>query len=161
MSNIKVGFKKRDSNTVQLEGFTEENVEGIAIQATKDGKFYASGKFDGTWNSAVGLATKDDLTPTDYSVTAGNGKSIVFNKSYKVGNLIIIAAKIKVTTTENTLLTFADSPKNQGAVFLLGKGGEYSVSSAIYGYIGNRAILTQSNQIAAGDYVHVHGVVVL
>lgn len=113
------------------------------------------------WGNPIFLATKDDLTPTDYSVTAGNGKSIVFNKSYKVGNLIIIAAKIKVTTTENTLLTFADSPKNQGAVFLLGKGGEYSVSSAIYGYIGNRAILTQSNQIAAGDYVHVHGVVVL
>lgn len=123
---------------------------------------HASRSFNnGAWTNWTTTATKDDLTPTDYSFTAGNGKSIVFNKSYKVGNLIIIAAKVKVTTTENVLLTFADSPKNQGAIFLLGKGGEYSVSSAIYGYIGNGAILTQSNQIADGDYVHVHGVVVL
>ena len=59
--NIRTNFKKRDSNTVQLEGFSDGNIDGISIQATKDGKFYASGKFDGTWNSSVGLATKDDL----------------------------------------------------------------------------------------------------
>lgn len=61
MSNIRVNFKKRDSTTVQLEAFTEGNVDGISIQATKDNKFYMSGKFDGTWNSIIGLATKDDL----------------------------------------------------------------------------------------------------
>lgn len=61
MSNIRVGFKKRDATTVQLEAYTEGNVDGINIQATKDKKFYMSGKFDGTWNSIVGLATEDDL----------------------------------------------------------------------------------------------------
>ena len=62
LSNIRVNFKKRDATTVQLEAYTEGNVDGINIQATKDKKFYMSGKFDGTWNSSVGLATKDDLT---------------------------------------------------------------------------------------------------
>ena len=61
LSNIRVNFKKRDATTVQLEAYTEGNVDGINIQATKDKKFYMSGKFDGTWNSSVGLATKDDL----------------------------------------------------------------------------------------------------
>ena len=65
--NIRTNFKKRDSNTVQLEGFSEGNVDGISVQATKDNKFYMSGKFDGTWNSSVGLATKDDL-PNIYGV---------------------------------------------------------------------------------------------
>lgn len=64
-SSIRVNFKKRDSTTAQLEGYTEGNVDGINIQATKDGKFYASGKFDGAWNSSVGLATKDDLLSID------------------------------------------------------------------------------------------------
>lgn len=73
-SSIRVNFKKRDSTTVQLEGYTEGNVDGINIQATKDGKFYASGKFDGTWNSSVGLATKDDLTKSiDFR---GNAKAL-------------------------------------------------------------------------------------
>lgn len=70
-NNIRVNFKKRDSTTVQLEGYTDKNVDGMSIQATKDGKFYASGKFDGTWNSNVGLATKDDLkenAPTRYDI---------------------------------------------------------------------------------------------
>ncbi|MDY4772008.1 MAG: hypothetical protein SO267_15035 [Lachnospiraceae bacterium] len=65
--NIRTNFKKRDSNTVQIEGFSDGNIDGISIQATKDGKFSASGKFDGTWNSTVGLATKDDL-PNIYGV---------------------------------------------------------------------------------------------
>lgn len=137
------------------------SADGALSAVSPSGDIYSAFRMNSVWQKGKISASKDDLTSTDYSFTAGNGKSIVFNKSYKVGNLIIIAAKIKVTTTENTLLTFADSPKNQGAVFLLGKGGEYSLSSAIYGYIGNGAILTQSNQIAAGDYVHVHGVVVL
>lgn len=73
-SSIRVNFTKRDSTTVQLEGYTERNVDGINIQATKDGKFYASGKFDGTWNSSVGLATKSDLT--DLVIERGFSKSI-------------------------------------------------------------------------------------
>ena len=78
--NIKTNFNKRDSNMVQLEGFTEGNVEGMVIQATKDGKFYASGKFDGTWNSSVGLVTKNDV-PTRYG---GTGIIIPVNKSCKI-----------------------------------------------------------------------------
>lgn len=88
LSNIKVGFKKRDSNTVQLEGFTEENAEGIAIQATKDGKFYASGKFDGTWNSAVGLVTKDDL---GVFLTASGTKAAVYKNYVEITNLKLYA----------------------------------------------------------------------
>ena len=80
MSNIRINFKKRDSTTVQLEGFTEGNVDGINIQATKDKKFYASGKFDGAWNSSVGLATNDDI-PTRYG---GTGIEIPAGKSCKI-----------------------------------------------------------------------------
>ena len=74
LNGIRVNFNKRDSTTVQLEGYTEGNVDGINIQATKDGKFYASGKFDGKWNSSVGLATKDDLKKSiDFR---GNAKAL-------------------------------------------------------------------------------------
>lgn len=61
LSNIRVNFNKIDATTVGLEAYTEGNVDGISIQATKDNKLYMAGKFDGTWNSTVGLATKDDL----------------------------------------------------------------------------------------------------
>lgn len=61
MSNIRVNFNKIDATTVRLEAYTEGNVDGISIQATKDKKLYMSGKFDGTWNSTVVLATEDDL----------------------------------------------------------------------------------------------------
>lgn len=75
LSNIRVNFKKRDATTVQLEAYTEGNVDGINIQATKDKKFYMSGKFDGTWNSSVGLATKDDLnTCAQKEFTPGYGR---------------------------------------------------------------------------------------
>ena len=43
LSNIRVNFKKRDATTVQLEAYTEGNVDGINIQATKDKVLYMSG----------------------------------------------------------------------------------------------------------------------
>ena len=61
LSNIRVNFDKIDATTVRLEAYTEGNVDGISIKATKDKKLYMSGKFDGTWNPIVGLATEDDL----------------------------------------------------------------------------------------------------
>lgn len=87
MSNIRVGFKKRDATTVQLEAYTEGNVDGINIQATKDKKFYMSGKFDGTWNSTVGLATKNDLNicaQKEFEPSSGNWASGIQNAYFKM-----------------------------------------------------------------------------
>ncbi len=52
-----------------------------------------------------GLLLKNDLLPSSYSFTAGTGKTIIENHSFKVGNLIIVSAKLKVTTTERKAIT--------------------------------------------------------
>lgn len=91
LSGIRVNFNKRDSTTVQLEGYTKGNVDGINIQATKDGKFYASGKFDGTWNSSVGLATKDDL---GIYFTAAGSKAAIYKQ-----NVISVSIQLKAGHT--------------------------------------------------------------
>lgn len=103
-----------------------------------------------------------DLTATAYSFTPGTGKTIVENNSFKVGNLIIVSVKLKITATNRDLLTFtADTAKNKGTVFVIGKGTEWTVASAIYGYIGGHVISTQTADISVNDYVHIHGVIVL
>lgn len=135
MSNIRANFQKRDSTTVQLEGYTEGNVDGINIQATKDGKFYAAGKFDGTWNSLVGLATKDDLRisasgtgPTDWTAleTTGNMPFKIWNVTkasiskgapsgcYDYGTLIALVATETGDRWRNTLIYLPDNNNNVG-----------------------------------------------
>lgn len=105
--------------------------------------------------------TNNNLTASAYSFTAADGKTIVENHSFKVGDLIIVSAKLKVTATGEDLLSFTDTAKNKGTVFVIGKGTEWAIASAIYGYIGDHWISTQSVDISVGDYVHVHGVIVL
>lgn len=101
MSNIRVNFNKKGSTTVQLEGYTEGNVDGINIQATKDGKFYASGKFDGTWNSSVGIATKSDLTTISEVITQPSLNGVTFNDwtvlAERCGNMVTLSFNISGT----------------------------------------------------------------
>lgn len=75
LDGIRVGCKKSDSATVQLEGFTGQNVDGISIQATNDQRYFMAGKFNGTWNNTVELAKKDDLnTCAQKEFTPGYGR---------------------------------------------------------------------------------------
>lgn len=116
MSNIRVGFNKRDSTTVQLEAYTEGNVDGINIQATKDKKFYMSGKFDGTWNSIVGLVTKDDLAPTLEPLSQPSSDYCTFSQwvanAERCGNEVTlsfnIGGKIKEVSTIFLLKTLPE-----------------------------------------------------
>lgn len=102
--NIRTNFKKRDSNTVQIEGFSDGNIDGISIQATKDGKFSASGKFDGTWNSIVGLATKDDFNYTDVRITTSANNSIAITEAPKGSEYIpVIVAHRETNNCQDTV----------------------------------------------------------
>ena len=117
LSNIRVNFKKRDATTVQLEAYTEGNVDGINIQATKDKKFYMSGKFDGTWNSSVGLATKDDLTKSiDFR---GNAK--MFKVRSGTDGLKNIYLDIEDESGNTCSLAFLSDGENTVKLILNGK----------------------------------------
>ena len=117
LSNIRVNFKKRDATTVQLEAYTEGNVDGINIQATKDKKFYMSGKFDGTWNSSVGLATKDDLTKSiDFR---GNAK--MFKVRSGTDGLKNINLDIEDESGNTCSLAFLSDGENTVKLILNGK----------------------------------------
>lgn len=122
LSGIRVNFNKRDSTTVQLEGYTKGNVDGINIQATKDGKFYASGKFDGTWNSSVGLATKDDLT-----------KSIDFR-----GNAKTFKVRSGTNGLKNIYLDIGDESGNSCSLVFLSDG-----ENAVKLMLNNKVVWTK------------------
>lgn len=132
LSNIRVGFNKRDSTTVQLEAYTEGNVDGINIQATKDKKFYMSGKFDGTWNSIVGLATKDDFVIKTYTIAGkevGAGTTADFEPNIVLSGYTPLGiVGTRLTAYGNVTLVYADLVDNTKARVRVSNNGTASVT---------------------------------
>ena len=100
-----------------------------------------------------------------FSLTAPNEVYIVNNKSFKVGRVVYIFAKVKITSelTLENILNFTDVAKNQSATFLIGKGSEWNINSVVYGYLGGSAILINNSQhaISVGDFLHINTVLIL
>ena len=90
---------------------------------------------------------------------------ITNNKSFKVGRVVYIFVKVKVASelTSEKILNFTAIAKNQTAIFLIGKGSEWNIDNAIYGYIAESSISINNGQnvISVGDFLHVSTVLIL
>ena len=102
---------------------------------------------------------------TSFKFTVSNEVSIINNKSVKVGRVVYVAVKIKIESepTTESILNFADIAKNQSTTFLIGKGSEWDIGSAVYGYIGENSISINNSQktISVGDFLHISTVLIL
>lgn len=102
------------------------------------------------------------MTPAKYTgFTAATGKTIVVNKSYKIGNLLIACLKIKIGTTDKEILTFTDSALNNEATPIIGMGTEWNITSFIYTYLGQNTLITNTETLTVGQYLHIYIPIVL
>lgn len=134
-----------------------------AISAvSQSGEIYSAFRSSGTWQNGKVSASKDDLTPAKYTgFTAGTGKTIVVNKSYKIGNLLIACLKIKIGTADKEILTFTESALNNEATPIIGMGTEWNITSFIYTYLGENTLITNTGTLTVGQYLHIYIPIVL
>lgn len=101
---------------------------------------------------------------TRFDVTVPNNVSIAGNISIKVGRVVYIAVKIKITgaLSSEEVLRFSGNAVNESTTFAIGKGIEWNINEIIYGYIGkNSIIISNKNVVAIGDYLHINTVIIL
>lgn len=97
-------------------------------------------------------------------MTVPNNVSIAGNISIKVGRVVYIAVKIKITgaLSSEEVLRFSGNAVNESTTFAIGKGIEWNINEIIYGYIGkNSIIISNKNVVAIGDYLHINTVIIL
>nr|DAG36825.1 MAG TPA: hypothetical protein [Bacteriophage sp.] len=101
---------------------------------------------------------------TRFDVTVPDNVSIANNASIKVGRVVYLAVKLKITgaLSSEEVLRFSGNAANESTTFVIGKGGEWNISSVIYGYLGENSIVINSkNAVSIGDYLHVNTVLTL
>lgn len=99
-----------------------------------------------------------------FDVTAPNNVSIINNASIKVGRVVYLAAKIKITgvLSSEEVLKFSSNATNSSTVFTIGKGIEWNINEIIYGYLGgNSVVVSNKNVVSIGDYLHINTVLIL
>lgn len=101
---------------------------------------------------------------TRFDVTVPDNVSIASNISIKVGRVVYIAVKIKITgaLSSEEVLRFSSNATNESTTFAIGKGIEWNINEIIYGYIGkNSIVVSNKNVVAIGDYLHINTVLIL
>lgn len=97
-------------------------------------------------------------------MTAPNNVSIINNASIKVGRVVYLAVKIKITgvLSSEEVLKFSSNATNSSTVFAIGKGIEWNINEIIYGYLGgNSVVVSNKNVVSIGDYLHINTVLIL
>ena len=138
--------------------------------------------FSGIWNWIVGKLTNAVIanlqtnnktvlgainelnSNTHFDVTAPNNVSIINNISIKVGRVVYVAVKIKITGVLDSeeILKFSSNATNDSTVFVIGKGTEWNINNIVYGYLGgNSVIVSNKNVVSIGDYLHINTVIIL
>ena len=100
-----------------------------------------------------------------FGVTVPNNVSIINNISIKVGRVVYVAVKIKITGVLDSeeILKFSSNATNSSTIFVIGKGTEWNINSVVYGYLGGSSILINNSQnaISVGDFLHINTVLIL
>ena len=100
---------------------------------------------------------------TRFNVTVSDNVSIVNNASIKVGRVVYLAVKLKITgaLSSEEVLRFSGNAVNVSATFVIGKGTEWYIDGAIYGYLGGNSVLISVSSVSIGDYLHINTVLIL
>lgn len=99
-----------------------------------------------------------------FGVTAPNNVSIINNISIKVGRVVYVAVKIKITGVLDSeeILKFSSNATNSSTIFVIGRGTEWNIKDIVYGYLGeNSVVVSNKNVVSIGDYLHINTVIIL
>lgn len=99
-----------------------------------------------------------------FGVTVPNNVSIINNISIKVGRVVYVAVKIKITGVLDSeeILKFSSNATNSSTIFVIGKGTEWNINDIVYGYLGgNSVVVSNKNVVSIGDYLHINTVIIL
>ena len=97
-------------------------------------------------------------------MTVPDNVSIANNVSIKVGRVVYLAVKLKITgaLSSEEVLRFSDNAANESTTFVIGKGMEWYVDGIIYGYLNrNSVVISGQNAVSIGDYLHISTVLIL
>lgn len=97
-------------------------------------------------------------------MTVPDNVSIANNASIKVGRVVYLAVKLKITgaLSSEEVLRFSGNAANESTTFVIGKGIDWNISSVIYGYIGKDTIvINNKNAMSPGDCLHINTVLIL
>lgn len=137
--------------------------------------------FSGIWNWIVGKLTNAVInnlqtnnktvlgainelnSNTRFDVTVPDNVSIVNNASIKVGRVVYLAVKLKITRALSSaaVLSFSGNAANESTTFVIGKGTEWYIDGAIYGYLGGNSVAISMSSVSIGDYLHINTVLIL
>lgn len=138
--------------------------------------------FSGIWNWIVGKLTNAVIanlqtnnktvlgainelnSNTRFNVTVPDNVSIANNVSIKVGRVVYLAVKLKITgaLSSEEVLRFSDNAANESTTFMIGKGMEWYINGIIYGYLNrNSVVISGKNAVSIGDYLHISTVLIL
>lgn len=101
---------------------------------------------------------------TRFNVTVPDNVSIANNVSIKVGRVVYLAVKLKITgvLSSEEVLRFSDNAANESTTFMIGKGMEWYIDGIIYGYLNrNSVVISGKNAVSIGDYLHISTVLIL
>ena len=100
---------------------------------------------------------------TRFNVTVPDNVSIVNNASIKVGRVVYLAVKLKITRALSSaaVLSFSGNAANESTTFVIGKGTEWYIDGAIYGYLGGNSVAISMSSVSIGDYLHINTVLIL
>lgn len=99
-----------------------------------------------------------------FGVTVPNNVSIINNISIKVGRVVYVAVKIKITGVLDSeeILKFSSNATNSSTIFVIGKGTEWNINDIVYGYLGgNSVVVSNKNVVSIGDYLHINTIIIL
>ena len=101
---------------------------------------------------------------TRFNVTVPDYVSISNNVSIKVGRVVYLTVKLKITgaLSSEEVLRFSSNATNESMTFVIGKGIEWNINDIIYGYLGkNSIVVSNKNAVSIGDYLHINTVLIL
>ena len=100
---------------------------------------------------------------TRFDVTVPDNVSIVNNASIKVGRVVYLAVKLKISRALSSaaVLSFSGNAANESTTFVIGKGTEWYIDGAIYGYLGGNSVAISMSSVSIGDYLHINTVLIL
>lgn len=138
--------------------------------------------FSGIWNWIVGKLTNavisnlqtsnktvlgaiNELNSNSrFDVTVPDNVSIANNSSIKVGRVVYLAVKLKITgdLSSSEVLRFSGFAANNTTTFMIGKGKEWYINGAIYGHLGSNFVaIFSTSSVSIGDYLHINTVLIL
>lgn len=97
-------------------------------------------------------------------MTVPDNVSIANNASIKVGRVVYLAVKLKITgaLSSEEVLRLSSNAANESTTFVIGKGMEWRIDGVIYGYLNrNSVVINSKNAVSIGDYLHVNTVLIL